>query len=72
MGEGGREENPTLNKKLLRIQLGVRIFQMENESLDQGRLAWAKWRMMEDDAEWLKKIFENALNDPSRLESREC
>ena len=65
MGEGGGEENPTLNKKLLRIQLGVRIFQMENESLDQGRLAWAKWRMMEDDAEWLENIFENALNDPS-------
>ena len=59
------EENPTSNKKALRIELGARILQMETDSLDQGRLAWAKWRTIQDDPEWMEKIFENALNDPT-------
>ena len=55
-------ENPTLDKKLLRLELRARILQTEN-SLEQGRFAWAKWRTMQDGAEWMENIFENALND---------
>ena len=59
------KENPTSNKKTLRIELGARILQMENDSLLQGLLTWAKWRTIQDDPEWMEKIFENALNDPT-------
>ena len=59
------KENPTSDKNSLRIELRARIIQMENESLEQGRFAWAKWRMMQDDAGWMENVFENALNDPT-------
>ena len=65
MWEKMESENPTLDKKLLRIELGARILQMENDSLEQGRFAWAKWRTMRNDAGWMENIFENALNDPT-------
>ena len=65
MWEKLEKENPTSDKKQLRIELRARIMQMENESLEQGRFAWAKWRMMQDDAGWMENIFENALNDPT-------
>ena len=59
------EDNPTSDKKLLRNELRARIFQTENDSLLQGLLTWAKWRTIQDDAEWMERIFESALNDPT-------
>ena len=56
------EDNPTSDKKLLRNELRARIFQTENDSLLQGLLTWAKWRTIQDDAEWM---VESALNDPT-------
>ena len=54
-------ENSTLDKELLLLQ---RIHQ-DSPSLMDSYIPWKKWRIMQDDAEWMETIFGNALQDPS-------
>ena len=54
-------ENSTLDKELLLFQ---RIHQ-DSPSLMDSYILWKKWRIMQDDAEWMETIFGNALQDPS-------
>ena len=65
MWEKVESENPTLDEDHRIIELVLRIAQTRKKLLARAHPSWMKWRTMQDGAEWMEKIFENALNDPT-------
>ena len=63
MWEKVESENPTLDEDRRIIELVLRIAQTRKTLFTRAHPSWMKWRMMQDGAEWMEKIFENALND---------
>ena len=57
------EDNPTSDKELRMIELGSRIVHTWNTSLSTGYSSWINLCTIQNDAEWMEKIFESALND---------
>ena len=65
MWENLERESSTLDKEDLKAELLQRIAQMRNKALLSSYISWTDWRIMQDDVEWMEKIFEEALNDPT-------
>ena len=65
MWEKVESENPTLDEERRMIELVLRIVQMRKTLLTDAYPSWINSRTMWDDPEWMEKIFENALNDPT-------
>ena len=63
MWENLERESSTLNKEDLIAELLQCIAQMRNKALLSSYISWADWHIMQDDAEWMEKIFEEALRD---------
>ena len=47
------------------VELVIHIFQTCKTLLTNSYPSWINSRTMRDDPEWMEKIFENALNDPT-------
>ena len=63
MWEAIELEYSQFRTKFLKAELRQRIAQMRNKALLSSYISWADWHIMQDDAEWMEKIFEEALRD---------
>jgi hypothetical protein len=64
MWENLERERSTFDKEDLKAELLQRIAHIDDDQLLLGYVSWKHWRKMQDDAEWMEKIFEEALRDP--------
>ena len=65
MWEKVESENPILDDERRMIELVLRIVQARKTLLTDAYPSWMNSRTMRDNPEWMEKIFENALNDPT-------